>query len=968
MAYGGVANYASLPHMSACRRQSESGSDVDYGVGLSLAYGADANITSPPRMSAYRRESSNCVEYVVKLSMASGADANTVSPQMSEDRTETTDRYGCTALHMAVLRMRYREYSSDDVVSTIRSLLNHGGENPNALNGDGVTAMYLACSSPPSNEIGLRYSVVQLLLQSGANPNFFSVPEQNTEINSSTQHFTPTYCRSDCRISPLSYAARHNDVTLMELLLKFGAQLELKDPSGKTALYYALEPAKRNSSSYKTASLQLLLKSGAKVNVLDDTGVSPLASACSEGVSVLVKTLLSFGADPNLPTTAVYPLSLACQFRYYEIVELLLEYGADMQATNSNSEPPLCEALTTFDDGDAGPDSDLAQLLLDYGADTNVMTSLGETPLILACLNNLPTVVWMMLKCGAKVNIGKSHKSPLNDACRNKHMVIVELLLNEGADPNVPEETADTCSYALHIAVNDGNHDPFGACDYGDNDLYRTCGPRSITATYGCSGNNDLVNLLLRHGANVDVVDGFGNTALHHVMKTCNRSTRESILDTLLKAGADVNICNNDGESPLYLAVQKCLYTGLKKCDGVRDYAVTNLLAHGADPNLTTTDKFPLSVACDIEMQNFSLVTVDTLLEAGANPNLTAANTDSCYSGGQNGAEAVITCELPLCIAVKKNDQKLVELLLNSGAKVNVLNSRGNSALHCAIENMVSDHQDDPAVRDLDRLARYKTMHPNAYDYTEMTVITKVARLVKLLLEHGADVNQMMPNGSSPLSLLLNYYNVMPLWVQCKKLVDETVKIMISEGANLADSSNNLGHDFGLEELTILRSLCAWRSTDHVAVDLLQAGAGFKLLAYYCMRRPTSRIMATSVHMCQAAVLAGYVPSSDELADMYQSVYDEDIEPKYVELLSWLNEDRQQVPSLMRQCRVAIRRQLSVSSHHRTILPAIDQLPLPSRLKLYLKFEGSDTEIDLIAPMSDDDESNWTGVLTDPYG
>jgi len=66
-----------------------------------------------------------------------------------------------------------------------------------------------------------------------------------------------------------------------------------------------------------------------------------------------------------------------------------------------------------------------------------------------------------------------------------------------------------------------------------------------------------------------------------------------------------------------------------------------------------------------------------------------------------------------------------------------------------------------------------------------------------------------------------------------------------------------------------------------------------------------------------------------------------------VELLSWLNEDRQQAPSLMRQCRVAIRRQLSTASCHRTILPAVDQLPLPSPLQQYLKFEGSHNEVNI---------------------
>jgi len=825
--------------------------------------------------------------------------------------------YGMTALHMAVLRMRYREYSSDDVMGTIRALLNHGGANLDALNGDGETALYLACSC--NNEI--KYNVVQMLLQSGADPNFISVPEKTTQISRPNRHFRPTYSRNDCRTSLLSYAARHNDVTLTEMLLKFGAQLELRDTSGKTALYYALEPIKHEN--VVSVSLEFLLKSGAQVNVLDDTGMSPLTLACIKGVLVLVKTLLSFGADPNLTTTAVYPLSLACQYRYYEIARLLLEHGADMQATNSNSEPALCEALTTFYDGGKGSGSDVASLLLDYGADPNVMTSLGETPLYLACLNNLTELVQRMLKCGAKVNVSKNQKSPLIAACRSKHIAMVELLLNEGADPNVPEEIADKSSYALHIAV------------AGDR-------PNKYTDGYGDS--KELFNLLLQRGANVHLADGSGNTVLHHFMK--NRGSNwEFLLYTLLKAGADVNICNNDGESPLYLAVKN--FPSMPPHCRVRprdrltvrksaDFSVmAKLLSHGADPNLTTTDKYPLCAAC----QMHDLTVANALLEAGANPNLTDSS-----SSGDSGRKVVKTCELPLCIAAKKANHKIAELLLNFGAEVNALNPLGKSALQCVVENLV-DHERD-------------TWDPRYIGDLEETV-NKSAKLVKSLLNHGADINHLVSNRNFPLSLLLNYsrFNVQPLdshtWIRYKQLVHETIKMMLCNGAKLDDWSINLGHDSRSREFGIIRSLCAWRSTNHVAVDMLKAGAGFKLLAYCCilrleftdagMSRPV--YTAKSVRMCQAAIMAGCAPRKEELADL--SASGDDIHPVYVELLSWLNEESQRTPSLMRQCRVAIRRQLSVASHYRTILPAIDQLPLPSRLKLYLKFEGPLTEIDL---------------------
>jgi len=65
-------------------------------------------------------------------------------------------------------------------------------------------------------------------------------------------------------------------------------------------------------------------------------------------------------------------------------------------------------------------------------------------------------------------------------------------------------------------------------------------------------------------------------------------------------------------------------------------------------------------------------------------------------------------------------------------------------------------------------------------------------------------------------------------------------------------------------------------------------------------------------------------------------------------LVNWLDEDRQQVPRLVRQCRVVIRRQLSVAARFQSILPAIDKLPLPTILKhYYLQFDGPLSEVDL---------------------
>ena len=311
------------------------------------------------------------------------------------------------------------------------------------------------------------------------------------------------------------------------------------------------------------------------------------------------------------------------------------------------------------------------------------------------------------------------------------------------------------------------------------------------------------------------------------------------------------------------------------------------------------------------------------LLNAGAdpNPNLQAV---------ESGSEVVYRNELPLCIAAKQGDVELATLLLKYGAEVNLSTLVEGSALHCALKHL--------------------------YHHCSQMADCKTATcMTKLLLEHGADVNQLTPEGFSPLLLLLldNLIESQSLvWesgkvrIMTRMVFEDLMHMLIDKGACLYDSYNTVKHVQLAAQLYVnnLETLCSWSSVDELSVKLLKCGAGFKLLAFLCRIRSAARVYkrAKSIRLCQAVVMAGYIPGTEELEHLQQSVSDE-----HVELLSWLNEHRQQVPSLMRQCRVVIGQQLSVASCHRTILPAIDQLPVPNCLQEYLKFEGNLTEVDI---------------------
>ena len=219
---------------------------------------------------------------------------------------------------------------------------------------------------------------------------------------------------------------------------------------------------------------------------------------------------------------------------------------------------------------------------------------------------------------------------------------------------------------------------------------------------------------------------------------------------------------------------------------------------------------------------------------------------------------------------------------------------------------------------------------------------------MRLLLQHGANFNMQLPNGRLPLHLAMTAL-ARRRGYQHITCVVELLQLMVKHGAILQDFWSQLDDSCHQSSNSkILEALATFDGKHEFIVDMFRAGAGFQLIAFCCSAVATTPPKAKSILLCQAAVLAGYTSSDEELHHLQLAADSEKVADGLLkQLVSWLNEDRQQVPSLFRQCRVAIRIHLSTAVHYQTILPAIDKLSLPKDLKLYLQFDGNMTEIDL---------------------
>jgi len=665
--------------------------------------------------------------------------------------------------------------------------------------------------------------------------------------------------------TPLYAACKEGHEYAVSLLLDNGADPDVPNDFGTIELHLEIDGYDDKLSS-----------AAANINALDRDGATPLHLACKRGETRIVKLLLSHGADPDIATVGPntwYPIHPACYGLHYDVVKLLLEYHADVNVRDSTGKTALHCALSVSN-GDGDKSGDLIQLLLDAGADVNAAYKLGETPFNIACFKGMESVAKKMLKYGAKVD-----------------MSVVQLLLTNGANQNLHEDGSDSrcSSFPLHMAA------------AGD--------------------NGKLVEFLLEHGADIDVADINGNTALHHAIEYYSNNSRNamSVVDILLENKANVNIVNNSGDTPLYRAVS----------NGLLDVVSKMLEKCGGNPNGGSPTKCPLVEAC--LMSNRKLVGV--LLKHGADPNLTWT---SCDPRSER--------EIPLFHAVDKGSVNITRKLLKAGSDVHAVNGEGKSVVSFATENMLNSRHFRSTEHTRNRLS-----------------------IVRLLLQRGADVNTIMPHASSPLYPAVTalaeadaqIWEYLYNYSQYRIAVIKLLQLIVKYGAKLQDSCCQTGDNVRL--LVTLATLDTFDLTYDFILKLFRAGAEFQLLARCCKAVETHYCTTKSISLCQAAVLAGYVPSDEELQKL-KSAAARGRTAQIQQLVNWLNEDRRQVPSLQRQCRVVIRRQLSVAARFQSILPTIEQLHLPNVIKEYLRFDGPLTEVDLrVNDLRETDEtfSNW---------
>ena len=591
-------------------------------------------------------------------------------------------------------------------INTARALLEHGA-NIHIIDERGRSPLHSASRRGHAD-------VVELLLQYGA----------DVDIEEAETLWTP-----------LHFAAQNGELEICRLLLEYGATIDKTTNQQETPLHVT-------SRSGNLEIARFLIEQGADITSRHNRGWTPLHMASRHGHLDLVEIFLEGDVDINSHEGT--PLNLASASGNLEVARFLIEHGAEVNCSDKRGWTPIHSAARNGH-------LENVQLLLNHGTDVQVRNRDQETPLILASQGGHVDVSRLLIGHQADIHtVSNSGWEPLHFASRYGHAGIVQLLLDHGADVNV--WTADLWA-PLHLASTNGHLDVAALLLKHDAEVdIHSRNQKTPLHLVSEIGAVEMASLLIKHGSNVDAQDSWGWTPSHVVAQMGNLDMMKLLLDS----GADVGIRDKNDRSAFDVAL------------GYGKRNIENFLANH-DRKLSTTqlENAVRSTSLEAESQNsLPAIEVAELQQPRCNADEEEANDGedtSLHRALETGLFSVVHWRrlldrgadvkerdemflTPLDVAAQDGKLEIAKILIEYCADVNCRDLIGWSPLHKAARN---GHVDVVRLL-LDNGADVNALQRNHQTPLHIASLNGCLEVVLLLLERGANVKLQNAYGRTP--------------------------------------------------------------------------------------------------------------------------------------------------------------------------------------------------------------------------
>ena len=374
----------------------------------------------------------------------------------------------------------------------------------------------------------------------------------------------------------LHWAVDHDDLEMVDLLIRAGARVTARTREGVTPLQLA-------AINGSAVVIDRLLKGGADPNArLTPEGDTALMMAARTGKTDAIRVLAEAGADVNAAETwgGTTPLMWAVSERHAAAAQMLIEAGADVNArshyvaaangrgfegrtplTNSADAKPAEFAsgwLTPLMLASREDDVELARILVAAGADVNAVGGDGKTALAMAIFNGNYDVASFLVDSKADVDTADAQRfTPLFWAVDRRNMETA---------PNFPWMVTQDPMPLIRKLL-DAGADPNALVNNTPRARMREGSPRIVFATAlmraAFAADLELVKLLLEHGADPSIKSRDNETMLaaaaglafiHGYHRGKLEDERLEVVKLFVELGNDVNWPDDYGITPLMAA------------------------------------------------------------------------------------------------------------------------------------------------------------------------------------------------------------------------------------------------------------------------------------------------------------------------------------------------------------------------------------------------------------------------------
>lgn len=399
--------------------------------------------------------------------------------------------------------------------------------------------------------------------------------EKGNDVNKRT-HDSRTY---------IFWAASRGNLEAMEYLVQKGAKMNLKDSHGYSVSSFAVaggqqDPAIfdffiangadfKNEKDHHGANILLVAVSRAKdfklidyfldkgldINTTDNDSNGLFHYAAQGGNIAILKELRKRGVSTSKNATtgenAILFASRGGRGRSngLEVFQYLEGIGLHANITAKNGVTPLHNLSRSSND------LAILQYFIDKGVNPNAVDEEGNTALLNAASNNKLEVIKFLSEKVQDINhTNNDGNSALALAIQNNSGQVVNYLVSKGADTSILDKKGNNLAY--YLLKTRGKPKDF---DEKVNTLSKTgfdfkkVQSDKSTAWHLAVDKNDIALLkkINAFGADINVKDDQGNTALHYAAMKSNNT---AILKYLIASGADVKSTTEFGETALDLA------------------------------------------------------------------------------------------------------------------------------------------------------------------------------------------------------------------------------------------------------------------------------------------------------------------------------------------------------------------------------------------------------------------------------